>query len=235
MSAGDMDGMAAVFTDEMLEPYTVTATWDELPDALLVRYDSRPPLRTWPTGRRLHGGTVGGHGPRHPSEALSDELGRLGLSKDDLAVHRRGPHVAGRAPRGRVRRSSRRTARAMRDSRYGRAGRRSWHTARFSRLGLGFPRRYSGQRGERERTDRLSRTSPRRTRGAPFRFSIQGAMMGPTIVTVAGSRAGRASLLRSSPLGFSEPDAGSDLANVRTRSPSTATIGSSTARRSGRR
>ena len=23
----------------MLEPYTVTATWDELPDALLVRYD----------------------------------------------------------------------------------------------------------------------------------------------------------------------------------------------------
>jgi probable F420-dependent oxidoreductase len=39
MSAGDMDGMAAVFTDEMLEPYTVTATWDELPEALLVRYD----------------------------------------------------------------------------------------------------------------------------------------------------------------------------------------------------
>ena len=34
-----MEGMAAVFTDEMLEPYTVTATWDELPDALLARYD----------------------------------------------------------------------------------------------------------------------------------------------------------------------------------------------------
>jgi probable F420-dependent oxidoreductase len=39
MSAGDMKGMAAVFTDEMLEPYTVTATWDELPGALLTRYD----------------------------------------------------------------------------------------------------------------------------------------------------------------------------------------------------
>jgi probable F420-dependent oxidoreductase len=39
MSAGDMKGMAAVFTDEMLEPYTVTATWDELPAALIDRYD----------------------------------------------------------------------------------------------------------------------------------------------------------------------------------------------------
>ncbi len=39
MSAGDMKGMAAVFTDDMLEPYTVTATWDELPAALLDRYD----------------------------------------------------------------------------------------------------------------------------------------------------------------------------------------------------
>ena len=39
MSAGDTDGMAAVFTDEMLEHYTVTATWDELPGALLARYD----------------------------------------------------------------------------------------------------------------------------------------------------------------------------------------------------
>jgi probable F420-dependent oxidoreductase len=38
MSAGDMKGMAAVFTDDMLEPYTVTATWDELPGALLTRY-----------------------------------------------------------------------------------------------------------------------------------------------------------------------------------------------------
>jgi alkanesulfonate monooxygenase SsuD/methylene tetrahydromethanopterin reductase-like flavin-dependent oxidoreductase (luciferase family) len=39
MAAGDMRGMAAVITDEMLEPYTVSATWDELPDALLARYD----------------------------------------------------------------------------------------------------------------------------------------------------------------------------------------------------
>jgi hypothetical protein len=31
--------MADVFSDEMLEPYVVSATWDELPSALLSRYD----------------------------------------------------------------------------------------------------------------------------------------------------------------------------------------------------
>ena len=39
MSAGDTKWMAAVFTDEMLEPYVVSATWEELPDALVARYD----------------------------------------------------------------------------------------------------------------------------------------------------------------------------------------------------
>ena len=39
MAAGDMKAMAAVFTDEMLEPYVVSSTWDELPAALTARYD----------------------------------------------------------------------------------------------------------------------------------------------------------------------------------------------------
>jgi alkanesulfonate monooxygenase SsuD/methylene tetrahydromethanopterin reductase-like flavin-dependent oxidoreductase (luciferase family) len=37
--AGDTDAMAAVMTDDVIAPYTVTATWDELPDALRARYD----------------------------------------------------------------------------------------------------------------------------------------------------------------------------------------------------
>jgi probable F420-dependent oxidoreductase len=36
--AGDVAGMAATFTDEMLEAFTLTATWDDLADAILARY-----------------------------------------------------------------------------------------------------------------------------------------------------------------------------------------------------
>lgn len=36
--AGDLTGMAATITDEMLDAYTVTATWDQLADELLARY-----------------------------------------------------------------------------------------------------------------------------------------------------------------------------------------------------
>jgi probable F420-dependent oxidoreductase len=39
MKAGDLAGMAALITDEMLEHYAVVAPWDELADALLARYD----------------------------------------------------------------------------------------------------------------------------------------------------------------------------------------------------
>ena len=38
MARGDTDAMAAAITDEMLDAYAVTATWDELPDAILGRY-----------------------------------------------------------------------------------------------------------------------------------------------------------------------------------------------------
>ncbi|HXY94738.1 MAG TPA: TIGR03617 family F420-dependent LLM class oxidoreductase [Acidimicrobiia bacterium] len=38
MRTGDLAAMASVLTDDMLAPYTVTATWEELPDALLARY-----------------------------------------------------------------------------------------------------------------------------------------------------------------------------------------------------
>ena len=36
--AGDLAGMAATITDEMLDAYTVTATWDQLADVLVARY-----------------------------------------------------------------------------------------------------------------------------------------------------------------------------------------------------
>ena len=38
MAAGDTDAMAAQITDEMLAEYAVTATWDGLAAALVVRY-----------------------------------------------------------------------------------------------------------------------------------------------------------------------------------------------------
>ena len=38
LKAGDLGAMAATITDEMLEHYAVTATWDEMADALLDRY-----------------------------------------------------------------------------------------------------------------------------------------------------------------------------------------------------
>jgi probable F420-dependent oxidoreductase len=38
LKAGDVAGMAALITDEMLDHYAVIARWDELADALLARY-----------------------------------------------------------------------------------------------------------------------------------------------------------------------------------------------------
>ena len=38
MAAGDTAAMAAAITDEMLDEYAVTATWDDLADQLLARY-----------------------------------------------------------------------------------------------------------------------------------------------------------------------------------------------------
>ena len=38
MATGDTDAMAAVITDEMLDEYAVTATWDGLAAALIGRY-----------------------------------------------------------------------------------------------------------------------------------------------------------------------------------------------------
>jgi alkanesulfonate monooxygenase SsuD/methylene tetrahydromethanopterin reductase-like flavin-dependent oxidoreductase (luciferase family) len=36
--AGDLAGMAATFTDDMLDAFTITATWDDLADAIVARY-----------------------------------------------------------------------------------------------------------------------------------------------------------------------------------------------------
>ncbi len=38
LKAGDLEGMSTLITDEMLEHYAVTATWDELADKLIDRY-----------------------------------------------------------------------------------------------------------------------------------------------------------------------------------------------------
>ena len=40
LKAGDLSGMAATITDEMLEHYAVVTTWDDLADTLLARYGS---------------------------------------------------------------------------------------------------------------------------------------------------------------------------------------------------
>ena len=37
-AAGDLAGMAATITDEMLDVYTVSATWEQLPEVLSARY-----------------------------------------------------------------------------------------------------------------------------------------------------------------------------------------------------
>jgi hypothetical protein len=41
LKQGDFDGQAALLTDEVLAPFSVRATWDELPDALRQRYNGR--------------------------------------------------------------------------------------------------------------------------------------------------------------------------------------------------
>ena len=53
LKAGDLAGMAAAITDEMLEHFAVMTTWDEMADALLARYRgvATPPRHV--SGRRL--------------------------------------------------------------------------------------------------------------------------------------------------------------------------------------
>ena len=73
----------------MLEPYTVTATWDELPDALLVR-STESPTASLVTGPTIVGvvsaAANGGRAWPVPSKrSIEDQLGRLRLSKDDIA------------------------------------------------------------------------------------------------------------------------------------------------------
>ena len=39
MKTGDMPGMAALITDEMLEHFALIAPWDDMADALKARYE----------------------------------------------------------------------------------------------------------------------------------------------------------------------------------------------------
>ena len=94
--------------------------------------------------------------------------------------------------------------------------------ARGGWLGLGFPRRYGGR--EVGIGAQIVFAYECAHAGAPYRLSIQGTeMIGPTIVAVGTEEQKQRFLpeiLAADVIwcqGFSEPDAGSDLANVRTR------------------
>lgn len=41
LKAGDVDGMAATITDEMLDTYAIVGPWDEIPDRIIDRYAGR--------------------------------------------------------------------------------------------------------------------------------------------------------------------------------------------------
>ena len=151
---------------------------------------------------------------------MSDDLQQLGLSEDDLAFRDEvrlwlADHLVGEflAFGGEAR------PRATRASRFGRAGRRS------SRAAIGSVSRFQSNTADaRQESERRSFSHMNVRAGAPYRLSIQGTeMIGPTLVAT-GTEAQKArflpEILAADVIwcqGFSEPDAGSDLANVRTQ------------------
>ena len=152
---------------------------------------------------------------------MSDELGRLGLSKDDIAFRDEvrtwlAEHLVGEfAEFG---------GRGAAASDEGFEVRARWEKelARGGWLGLGFPRRYGGR--EVGIGPQIVFAYECAHAGAPYRLSIQGTeMIGPTMVAVGTEEQKQRFLpeiLAADVIwcqGFSEPDAGSDLANVRTR------------------
>ena len=172
---------------------------------------------------------------------MSDELGRLGLSKDDLAFRdevRGGwpstswassPNFGGRGA-------------AASDEGFEVRARREKELARGGWLGLGFPRRYGGR--EASVSAQIVFAYECADVGAPYRLSIQGTeMIGPTIVAVGtGEQKQRflPEILAADVIwcqgGSANPTPAPTWPTWRTRARlGRLTIGSSTARRSGRR
>jgi alkylation response protein AidB-like acyl-CoA dehydrogenase len=168
--------------------------------------------RTWPSGAY-----------RQPSSArvLSDDIEQLGLSDEDasfraevrswLAAHLVGEFLefGGRGA-------------AASDEGFEVRARWEKELARGGWLGLAFPKRYGGREAGIGAQIVFAYECARAR--APYRLSIQGTeMIGPTLVatgTEAQKQRFLPEILAAEVIwcqGFSEPDAGSDLANVRTR------------------
>jgi len=152
---------------------------------------------------------------------LTDDLGQLGLSADDVAFRDEvrawlAEHLVGEfaAFGGR--------GAAASDEGFEVRARWEQELARGGWLGLGFPRQFGGREASVSAQIVFAYECARA--GAPYRLSIQGTeMIGPTIVA-AGTEEQKQrflpEILSADVIwcqGFSEPDAGSDLANVHTR------------------
>jgi alkylation response protein AidB-like acyl-CoA dehydrogenase len=151
---------------------------------------------------------------------MSDALEQLGLSEDDVALRDElrawlGEHLVGEFLEF--------GGRGAAASDEGFEVRERWERelAGGGWLGLGFPQEYGGRGADIGAQIVFAYECARA--GAPYRLSIQGTeMIGPTLVA-CGSEAQRRRfippILAADVIwcqGFSEPDAGSDLANVRT-------------------
>jgi alkylation response protein AidB-like acyl-CoA dehydrogenase len=151
---------------------------------------------------------------------MSDALEQLGLSKDDVALRDElrawlADHLVGEfldfGGRGA----------AASDEGFEVRARWERELARGGWLGLGFPKEYGGRGADVGAQIVFAYECARA--GAPYRLSIQGTeMIGPTLVacgTEVQKRRFIPPILAADVIwcqGFSEPDAGSDLANVRT-------------------
>lgn len=151
---------------------------------------------------------------------MSDALDQLGLSPEDVAIRDElrvwlADHLVGEflefGGRGA----------AASDEGFEVRARWERELARGGWLGLGFPTEYGGRGADVGAQIVFAYECARA--GAPYRLSIQGTeMIGPTLVA-CGSEAQKRRfippILAADVIwcqGFSEPDAGSDLANVRT-------------------
>jgi alkylation response protein AidB-like acyl-CoA dehydrogenase len=152
---------------------------------------------------------------------MSDDLRQLGLSDDDIAFRDEvrswlAEHLVGEflAFGGR--------GAAASDEGFEVRARWEKELANGGWLGLGFPKRYGGREAGIGAQIVFAYECARA--GAPYRLSIQGTeMIGPTLIrlgTEAQKKRFLPGILAADVIwcqGFSEPDAGSDLANVRTR------------------